>query len=56
MNKKQIKLFLIMGICLFLNGCFLLSLPYQILNATLSIVGKVLEVAGKLPMPPPGVF
>ena len=38
------------------SGCALLQIPTALINGTFSILGKLLGIAQKLPMPPPGVF
>ena len=37
-------------------GCALLQIPATIIGESFKLVGKVLDLVGKLPMPPPGVF
>ena len=55
MSKTRLfKWVLLLMICLTQAGCLgplgqLISLPFQLL-------GKTLDVVGKLPLPPPGVF
>ena len=41
---------------LFLSGCALLQVPATVLQGTFSLMGKLVDLAGKLPKPPPGVF
>ncbi len=57
MNKKQLIVIFIILMCMFLNGCAVLRLPFQIVGGTLNILGKVVRGAVKLikrsPKPPP---
>ncbi len=39
-----------------LSGCSLLQIPGQLIGGTFDILGKLLGLASKLPMPPPGIF
>lgn len=39
-----------------LSGCALLGLPFQMVGGLFDLVGKVVGIASKVPLPPPGVF
>jgi hypothetical protein len=39
-----------------LSGCALLQIPAKLIDGTFSLLGKALNLAGKLPKPPPWVF
>ena len=56
MKKKSLVFICVLVICLVINGCSVLSLPFQIVGSVFELIGKVLDVAKKVPMPPPGVF
>ena len=62
-ERRKILILLILSIVC-LSGCSTLNTVLGagisgvggIIGGTLKLVGKVIEFAGKLPMPPPGVF
>ena len=39
-----------------LNGCSLLQIPGQLISGTFSLLKGLLQVADKLPKPPPWMF
>ena len=39
-----------------LSGCALLAIPATIIGESFKIIGTVLKIVSKMPMPPPGVF
>jgi len=41
---------------MFLSGCSLLTLPFQLLGSAAGIAGEAMSLAGSLPTPPPWVF
>ena len=44
-------------IVLSLSGCAaLLAIPAEIIGGTFRLIGQVLQVVSRMPMPPPGVF
>ncbi len=51
-------LLLVVGVVfiLSLSGCALLALPATIIGESFKIIGQVLKIVSKMPMPPPGVF
>jgi hypothetical protein len=42
--------------CMVLNGCSLLTLPFQMLGTVAGLAGEAVSLAGSLPTPPPWVF
>jgi predicted aminopeptidase len=57
--KKYYSMFLLIALCVMvmsLSGCALLQIPAQLIDGTFSLLGKILNIANKLPKPPPGVF
>lgn len=43
--------------CMFsLSGCALLEVPGLLIGGTFKLLGQLINLAGKLPKPPPGVF
>ncbi len=48
-NNRLVFIGLLVVLCLSLNGCALIRIPFDIL-------GQVLKIVSKLPKPPPGVF
>ena len=58
MSNRKIVLFVaVLVVVVFTqSGCTLLQVPAALINGTFSILGKLLGIAQKLPMPPPGVF
>lgn len=49
------------GVCAFilifsLSGCAILEIPVKVVEGTFGILGQLLKLIQKLPMPPPGVF
>ncbi len=47
--RKGLAAVVLAGCCLFQTGCALLQIPLDIVNAAL-------DIASRMPMPPPGVF
>lgn len=50
-----------LGVCAFIlilsfSGCAILEIPVKVVEGTFGILGQLLKVIQKLPMPPPGVF
>ncbi|MCR4337247.1 MAG: hypothetical protein NUV91_05530 [Candidatus Omnitrophica bacterium] len=45
----SLRLVLGMSLCLMFSGCALLTLPFK-------LAGAAIEVAKRMPKPPPGVF
>ena len=39
-----------------LSGCALLTIPGMLIGGTFDLLGKLLGVVSRLPMPPPGVI
>lgn len=57
--KKSPLIFLIIFliVCVFsLSGCALLEVPGLLIGGTFKLLGQLINLAGKLPKPPPGVF
>jgi len=52
--------FVVLILCMFimvsLSGCALLAIPATIIGESFKIIGQVLKIASRMPMPPPGVF
>jgi hypothetical protein len=38
------------------SGCALLAIPATIVEGTFGLIGKIFDLVGTLPKPPPGVF
>jgi len=57
---KILKIFLLLSGILLSQGCFLITLPFQLVGqvfkVTFGILGGVINLLGKIPLPPPGVF
>jgi len=51
-----LSLFFLFLFCMFLNGCELLTLPFQLIGSAMGLAGEAMSLAGSLPMPPPWVF
>ncbi|HEC68954.1 MAG TPA: hypothetical protein ENI31_01510 [Candidatus Omnitrophica bacterium] len=60
MRDKNFKIIILLVSVLFLEGCFLIQLPFQLVSGvfktTFGIIGGALNLLGKIPLPPPGVF
>jgi len=57
MEKGNVLLLVFLFLfCLILNGCALLTLPFQLVGSAAGLVGDAVSLAGSLPMPPPWVF
>lgn len=55
-RESVLLVIILLIVCFSQTGCALLSLPGQIINMTGNLVGQVLNLAGKMPTPPPGIF
>ncbi|MFC1514841.1 hypothetical protein ACFL5X_02965 [Candidatus Omnitrophota bacterium] len=56
MNRNVFYLFILSGICFLFSGCLLFDIPMQLIQTVAGVVGTVVDIVSKLPMPPPGVF
>ena len=54
--RKKFLIFLLLMFVVTQSGCSLLQIPFTIVGESLKLVGKVLDIVGKLPKPPPGVI
>ena len=59
MMRKPFNFFVLV-LCLLiivsLSGCALMAIPATIIGESFKIIGQVLKIVSKMPMPPPGVF
>jgi hypothetical protein len=55
-SKAWFWMVMILSIVGVTTGCSLLQLPVKTVEGTFGIARELLKIAGKLPMPPPGVF
>jgi len=59
-RDKNFKIIILLVSVLFLEGCFLIQLPFQLVGGvfktTFGIIGGMLNLLGRIPLPPPGVF
>ncbi|VAW17245.1 hypothetical protein MNBD_BACTEROID05-379 [hydrothermal vent metagenome] len=57
MNKKHIFFLMVLCVIVFsLSGCSLLQAPLTLVGGTFKLLGKLLNLAGSLPKPPPWIF
>jgi hypothetical protein len=59
LNKRRVLCFRVMFcllLCVTLSGCSLLQLPVKMVEGTFGLLGEILKLANKLPMPPPWLF
>jgi len=59
-RDKNFKIIVLLVSVLFLEGCFLIQLPFQLVGGVFKTIFGIIEGAlnllGKIPLPPPGVF
>ncbi len=55
-TKRGLLAGMVLAAVFFLSGCALLQVPATVLQGTFSLMGRLVDLAGKLPKPPPGVF
>ncbi|HLF17375.1 MAG TPA: hypothetical protein VI749_00575 [Candidatus Omnitrophota bacterium] len=56
-SRGWMKLFLCLVLLFSLSGCAsLLAIPAELIGGTFKILGKLIDLAARLPKPPPGVF
>ena len=58
MNSHRLILFvLLLGLLMVTgSGCSLLQIPVVAIDGVFQLLGQVINLIGKLPKPPPGVF
>jgi len=54
--KSNICSSILLIACFFLNGCALLSIPFQVAKAVGNLAGTAFSLAQAMPTPPPWVF
>jgi len=55
--RAWMNLFICLAAILSLSGCAsLLAIPVEVIGGTFKLLGQIIELIGRLPKPPPGVF